>query len=135
MTYQFRMKRMYAYFVRFWRWTFRRRTQNTELRQQLIPRDALDFEFKPATSFLACLGANTRFVVANPLDLILQERGLMAEALVVEVITSERKFVFWFRYNAEDLSKLGASQCTLFANDADRVFDGVCGVICRSKQI
>ena len=126
---------MYRYFVNFWRWTFRKRASKSELRQKLIPRDTLDFEFKPVASFLACVGNNARFVVMNPLDLLLQERGLMAEALVVEVFTDDKRSVFWFRYDSADLAKMGASRCTLFANDADRVFDGVCGVVCRTKRI
>ncbi len=113
----------------------RRRASNVQLRQTLLPRDALDFEFKPTAAFLACLGTDARFVVMNPLDLLLQERGLMAEALVVEVVTEDRRSVFWFRYDSEDLAKMGASRCTLFANDTDRVFDGVCGVICRTKRV
>ena len=127
---------MYRYFVNFWRWTFRKRaSKSEELRQKLIPRDTLDFEFKPVASFLACVGSNARFVVMNPLDLLLQERGLMAEALVVEVFTDDKRSVFWFRYDSADLAKMGASRCTLFANDADRMFDGVCGVVCRTKRI
>jgi hypothetical protein len=132
------MKKLAVYFLGVWRWMFKRRASKKhvpELRQTLVSGGDLDFEFTPSAVFSAKLGAGVRFIVSNPLDLLLQERGLMAEALVVEAVMGDRRSVLWFRYNALELAARGVSECTLFADDADRVFDGVCGVICSAKRI
>jgi hypothetical protein len=131
------MKRLTGYFIRFWKWMFRRKGSGTaaELSQRLVPGGDLSFEFKPSAIFLERLGGNVEFLVTNPLDLLLQERGLMAEALVVEASIGDRHSVLWFRYNAADLVARGESECTLFADDSDRCFDGVCGKICSLKRI
>lgn len=131
------MGRLTGYFIRFWRWVFKRKRTDTasELSQRLVLGGDLSFEFIPAPAFLERLGGNVQFLVTNPLDLLLQERGLMAEALVVEASIGDRRSVLWFRYNAVDLAARGESSCTLFADDADRVFDGVCGKICSAKRI
>ena len=120
----------------FWRWMFRSKQcgEHTELSERLAPKCDLNFEFKPTDTFLMLLGSDAQFIVVDPLDLLLQERGLMADALVVEAVVGDKKSILWFRYDTSDLATRGAAECTLFADDADRVFDGVCGSIARIKR-
>jgi hypothetical protein len=128
------MGRFTGYIARFWRWVSGRRGSKAVV--ELPKRGGyLDFEFQPNASFLSRFGGGVDFYVTNPLDLLLQERGLMAEALVVEAKIEDRRSILWFRYNAVDLAARGESECTLFANDADRCFDGVCGKLCSVKRI
>lgn len=96
----------------------------------------LEFEFRPSALFKKRIGLDVRFEVANSLDLLLQEQGLMGDALAVQAsrpdgVTS----VIWFRYSSSDLHETGISTCTLFADSSNSVFGGVCGTLFDRKQI
>lgn len=131
------MRSLKLHFLRFWRWIFKRKaTESTsELSQKLVADTDFHFDFKPNVVFHSYLGNNMQFNVMNPLDLFLQERGLMAEALVVEAVKDDRRLVLWFRYSATDLSSRGESDCILFADVGNRTFDGVCGVVSKKRRI
>jgi len=91
-----------------------------------------DYDFRPNPAFNAALGDRARFVVVNPFDLMLQEQGLMADALVVEAIDGDGHVLpLWFRYNAVELSSKGSAECTLFWGEAggNLRFEGACGVL------
>jgi hypothetical protein len=95
-----------------------------------------EFEFRPSEAFRVKVGQNMRFDVVNQLDLLLQERGLMADALVVEAVSDScRTSVIWLRYDPQKLSDHGISNCTLYADDSDTVFNGICGVLCNRKRV
>lgn len=123
---------------RLWRWLFGPAKEGASNQaSSLVMVTFPEFEFRPAPEFVSHLGLHddARFVIANPLDLFLQQRGLMADCLVVEMTAGARQTVLWLRYNWSDLATRGRAECTLFAGDSDRVFDGVCGIICNKKQI
>jgi hypothetical protein len=92
-----------------------------------------EFEFRPSEAFRVKVGQKMRFDVVNQLDLLLQERGLMADALVVEAVSDSCKTsVIWLRYDPQKLSDHGISNCTLCADDSDTVFNGV--VFCVTEN-
>ena len=96
-----------------------------------------EFEFQRAADFVRQLGCENvpNFVVTNPLDLMLQQRRLMADCVMVEMKVGVHQTALWRRLNTEDLASRGMAECTLFADDSDRVFDGVCGFIVEKKKI
>ena len=117
-----------------WKWMFRpARTQKKKKAESVYSFP--EFEFQPAADFVRQLGCAPKFVIANPLDLILQQRGLMADCVVVEMKVGVHQTALWLRFNTEDLASRGMAECTLFADDSDRVFDGVCGFIVEKKKI
>jgi hypothetical protein len=115
-----------------WRWLF---GPPSPVKASLMMVTYPEFEFRPAPDFLATMACGAQFVIANPLDLFLQQRGLMADCLVVEINAGSRQTVLWLQYNWNDLATVGRAECTLFAGDSDRVFGGVCGFICNKKKI
>ena len=91
-----------------------------------------DYDFRPTKEFRAAIGDEIIFSVVNPFDLMLQEQGLMADALVVEAKDNNNKtHVLWFRYSSRQLSAEGFSDCVLFTDEISSgvVFDGVCGML------
>ena len=126
------MFRISMYIVRWFRWLFGKQEIGVELSESLVSLP--EYEFRPSLAFRARLGETVRFNVTNPLDLLLQEQGLMGSALVVEIVSDGRKSTAWFRYDPQQLSDRGISNCTLFADDSDSMFDGVCGVLCNRKR-
>lgn len=101
-----------------------------------------DFEFRPSDAFLVAVGGSTKdFVVANPLDILLQGLGgggkfsrFACDVLVVEVVERPRQPpcalssassapscyhpTLWLRYDPSALSARGVSPCRLFADSA-----------------
>ena len=100
----------------------------------LIP----DFNFRPSDSLLAAMGEGVEFVVANPLDLVLQGQNLMANVLVVEVKSPvAAPSMLWFRFNPDSIVARGISACRLVSDD-ELVGDGglgVCGWVIDRKRM
>jgi hypothetical protein len=80
--------------------------------------------------------------VANPFDLALQERNLMASVLVVEVkgpVTPSS--MLWFRFDSASIAARGVSACRLFSDDdSDMIGEGglnggVCGWVIDKKRM
>jgi hypothetical protein len=78
-----------------------------------------EFDFYPSDSLLASSEEGVEFVVANPLDLMFQEQGLMADVLVVEVRGGPGTLssMLWFRFDTVSLATRGKSACRLFSDD------------------
>jgi hypothetical protein len=129
------MDRISSAVMRWFRWFFLS-DEAQEIGEDLSERllSLPEYEFRPSIAFRSGLGEDVCFNVTNPLDLLLQEQGLMASALVVEMVADGRTSTAWFRFDPEELSTRGASRCFLFADDAGGRFDGVCGVVCNRKR-
>ena len=125
---------IFAYILRGVRWVWGRKRKDHELKTPLASFP--EFEFKPTALFSLHVGQDVSFVVVNTLDLLLQEQGLMADALVVEACESSGATrAIWFRYNVKDLRDNGMSSCTLLADGRGGVFEGVCGTLSDRKRI
>lgn len=117
---------------------FRAGSRTAELTEGLIlPPSVPDYDFRPVEAFRTGLGGEIRFEIINPFDLMLQERGLMADALVVEATASDgRTSTIWMRYRADELSVKGSADCVLFPEEVKNVvFDGVCGVLYDRRRV
>ena len=85
------------------------------------------FEFVPTQELQTTFSNAASFVVVNHLELILQQRGLMADCVVVEVKSKNQVLtVLWLRYNTTDFNNKGTAQC----------FDarGMCGYLQNNKE-
>jgi len=128
---------------RFWRSFFSGRSSSeprgVELTQSLIVTSSAlpDYAFRPTPAFQAKSGGDgIRFEVGNPFDLVLQERGLMANALVVDAVFAEgRVSPIWLRYDVEALSAHGMAACSLSPDEMGVVFEGVCGVLSDRRRV
>jgi hypothetical protein len=105
-----------------------------------------EFDFKPSDDFMAALGEKAVFVVANPLDLMLQGQNLMANVLVVEVSgPNTAHTVLWLRFDAAALTARGVAVCRMFIDPDERVCSsgfstplewvGVCGWVMDRKRL
>jgi hypothetical protein len=94
-----------------------------------------EFDFRPTVAFRNFVGDDACFVIANPVDLIMQHQGLMAEMLVLEVRTSDKTCTMWMRYKSEELAQHGTAKCTLFVGYADQNFEGICGQVRNRKRM
>jgi hypothetical protein len=102
-----------------------------------------DFDFRPSDSLLATMGEGVEFIVANPLDLALQERNLMASVLVVEVKSpGAPSSMLWFRFDSASMVTRGVSVCRLFSDDnsdeggvSAASNGGVCGWVIDRKRM
>jgi len=119
---------MLSYLMRFWYWL---RGMQTEPEPIAVP----DFDFRPTTAFRAFVGEDACFVISNPVDLMMQHQGLMAEMLVVDVHTANDTCTMWMRYSSEELALRGTAKCTLFVGFSDQGFDGVCGQVRNRKKM
>jgi len=127
------MWNIFAYIMRGFHWVWGGKRKDHELKTPLASFP--EFEFKPTSLYSQHVGQDVSFVVVNTLDLLLQEQGLMADALVVEAIKSSGVTrAIWFRYNVQDLHDNGTSLCTLLADDTGIVFEGVCGTLSDRKR-
>ena len=70
----------------FWKWMFRPVRTNRKKKAESVDYFP-EFEFQLAADFVRQLGCvdAPKFVVTNPLDLMLQQRGLMADCMVEEM--------------------------------------------------
>lgn len=129
-----RMWTFFAFFMRGFRWLWGRKRSEYELRTPLASFP--EYEFRPTALFSQHVGQDASFVVVNSFDILLQEQGLMADALVVEVSQPNcATRVLWLRYNVKDLRDVGVSLCTLLADGVDGVFEGACGTLSDRKRI
>ena len=119
---------MLSYLMRFWYWL---RGVQAEQEPIAVP----DFDFRPTTAFRAFVGEDACFVISNPVDLMMQHQGLMAEMLVVDVHTANDTCTMWMRYSSEELALRGTAKCTLFVGFSDQGFDGVCGQVRNRKKM
>ena len=71
-----------------------------------------EFEFQRAADFVRQLGCENvpNFVVTNPLDLMLQQRRLMADCVMVEMKVGVHQTALWRRLNTEDLASRGMAE-------------------------
>ena len=121
---------MLAFFKRIWSWWW----TGDKIEPQhltLVP----EFDFKPTPEFRKFVGKDARFVVANPIDLIMQHQGLMTEMLVLEAHTAQDTVTLWLRYKSDELSADGTARCTIFVGFANQAFDGVCGQLRNRKRM
>ena len=129
------MQSILNYFRGLWRW-IGRSNKASGVEHLIITLQNPDFEFRPNAGFRTHFVKGTRFNVVNGMDLILQERGLMADSLVIEAISPlMEQCMLWCRYNTNDLSTHGTADCILFANDRNIIYNSPCGVICDRKRI
>ena len=129
---------MLSYFKRLWLWcrnAWKTADKNNTSEPQtliLVP----EFDFRPTPAFRSFVGGeDARFVVANPVDLVMQHQGLMAEMLVIDVHTADKTCIMWMRYKSEELAQHGMAKCTLFVGYADQKFEGVCGQVRNRKRM
>lgn len=124
------------YFRSLFEWVCRSYKPNANLCEPLVHRQIIpEFEFRPSAALQTHFAKNTRFEIANAMDIMLQERGLMADSLVVEAFTpGYGRCMLWCRYNTNDLATRGIAECILFANDRNICVDHMCGVLCDRKR-
>jgi hypothetical protein len=85
------------------------------------------FEFVPTQELQSTFSNAASFTIFNHLELILQQRGLMADCLLVEVKSKNQLLaVLWLRYSTTELNNKGSAQC----------FDakGMCGYLQDNKE-
>jgi hypothetical protein len=85
------------------------------------------FEFVPTQELQSTFSNEASFNVINHLELILQQRGLMADCLTIEVKSKNQVLtVLWLRYSTTEFNNKGSAQC----------FDakGMCGYLQDNKE-
>ena len=99
------------------------------------------FEFRPTSAFHESMGDDAQYEVTNPVDLLLQCRGLMSPVLMVDVRSSAGTLPLCMLYDPERLSSHGSAACTLYHGAVLEIMTegtlnrAVCGHVCDVKRI
>ena len=118
------MEAFRGYCGRLWSWFF-------------SPINTDGFDFVPTEPFGRFIGEGARYEVSNPVDVLLQQRGLLSDLLLVEISTAGYTYPMCFRYSIEDLSRRGSAACTLYHAQLriEGLQDGVCGHLRDRKRV